>query len=242
MSRNIIDVYDRSIFEMKNLFTPEECKEYIEYYEKRLHKFQGQTIDTLGKISVNTDFKDSLDAHLFGDGRAPNQPPIAQRLWNLYMDKLKICHSEYMKHVAPLDPTEPHGPFILKNFMHRGRSTTPQIQRTDKGCKGFAWHTDSSGCGGKETRNIAVIIYLNDIDNDGSMKGYNKFLIDKIYSKFKVPLTVSGGFNNFSEIKNIFTKFKIIGVCCSSLFVFKGKNKAVLLNYPNKNTLEILKN
>tara|TARA_B000000477_G_scaffold106113_1_gene96986 strand:- start:2616 stop:3287 length:672 start_codon:yes stop_codon:yes gene_type:complete len=155
---------------MKNLFTPEECKEYIEYYEKRLHKFQGQTIDTLGKISVNTDFKDSLDAHLFGDGRAPNQPPIAQRLWNLYMDKLKICHSEYMKHVAPLDPTEPHGPFILKNFMHRGRSTTPQIQRTDKGCKGFAWHTDSSGCGGKETRNIAVIIYLNDIDeaNGGS--------------------------------------------------------------------------
>jgi len=170
MSRNIIDVYDRSIFEMKNLFTPEECKEYIEYYEKRLHKFQGQTIDTLGKISVNTDFKDSLDAHLFGDGRAPNQPPIARRLWNLYMDKLKICHSEYMKHVAPLDPTEPHGPFILKNFMHRGRSTTPQIQRTDKGCKGFAWHTDSSGCGGKETRNIAVIIYLNDIDeaNGGS--------------------------------------------------------------------------
>ena len=170
MSRNIIDVYDRSIFEMKNLFTPEECKEYIEYYEKRLHKFQGQTIDTLGKISVNTDFKDSLDAHLFGDGRAPNQPPIAQRLWNLYMDKLKIGHSEYMKHVAPLDPTEPHGPFILKNFMHRGRSTTPQIQRTDKGCKGFAWHTDSSGCGGKETRNIAVIIYLNDIDeaNGGS--------------------------------------------------------------------------
>tara|TARA_B100000073_G_scaffold348339_1_gene366519 strand:- start:6285 stop:6956 length:672 start_codon:yes stop_codon:yes gene_type:complete len=155
---------------MKNLFTPEECKEYIEYYEKRLHKFQGQTIDTLGKISVNTDFKDSLDAHLFGDGRAPNQSPIAQRLWNLYMDKLKICHSEYMKHVAPLDPTEPHGPFILKNFMHRGRSTTPQIQRTDKGCKGFAWHTDSSGCGGKETRNIAVIIYLNDIDeaNGGS--------------------------------------------------------------------------
>ncbi|MDC3158618.1 HisA/HisF-related TIM barrel protein [Candidatus Pelagibacter sp.] len=93
-----------------------------------------------------------------------------------------------------------------------------------------------------ELEDIVGEIYLNDIDNDGSMKGYNKFLIDKIYSKFKVPLTVSGGFNNFSEIKNIFTKFKIIGVCCSSLFVFKGKNKAVLLNYPNKNTLEILKN
>ena len=170
MSRNIIDVYDRSIFEMKNLFTPEECKEYIEYYEKRLPKFQGQTIDALGKISVDTNFKDSLDAHLFGDGRAPNQPPIAQRLWNLYMDKLKICHSEYMKHVSPLDPTSPDGCCILKNFMHRGRSTTPQIQRTDKGCKGFTWHTDSSGCGGKETRNIAVIIYLNDIDeaNGGS--------------------------------------------------------------------------
>ena len=157
---------------MKNLFTPEECKEYIEYYEKSLPKFQGSTVDGSGKISVDTNFKDSLDAHLFGDGRAPNQPPIAQRLWNLYMDKLKICHSEYTKHVSPLDPTEAQagGPIILRNFMLRGRSTTPQLQRTDKGRKGFNWHTDASGCGGKEMRNLAVIIYLNDIDeaNGGS--------------------------------------------------------------------------
>ena len=172
MSRNIIDVYDRSIFEMKNLFTPEECKEYIEFYEKRMRKFQGSSIDSSGNTITDTNFKDSIDAHLFGDGRGPGQPPCAQRLWNLYMDKLKICHSEYTKHVSPLDPTgaQAGGPLILKNFMLRGRSTTPQLQRTDKGRNGFNWHTDASGCGGKENRNLAVIIYLNDIDeaNGGS--------------------------------------------------------------------------
>ena len=31
-----------------------------------------------------------------------------------------------------------------------------------------------------------------------------------------------------------FTKYKIIGAAAGSLFVFKGKYKAVLINYPNR--------
>jgi|TARA_B100000780_G_C21114081_1_gene450525 cyclase len=93
-----------------------------------------------------------------------------------------------------------------------------------------------------DIQNIFGEIYLNDIDNDGGMKGYNsQVLLDKIYNKFNMPLTISGGFNSLDNVKKIFSKYKIIGICCSSLFVFKGKNKAVLLSYPNKKDLKILK-
>jgi cyclase len=34
-------------------------------------------------------------------------------------------------------------------------------------------------------------------------------------------------------MKKIITKFGIIGLAAGSLFVFKGKFKAVLINYPN---------
>ena len=34
MKRGIIDVYDRSIFEMRNVFTTEECQAFIDYHEK----------------------------------------------------------------------------------------------------------------------------------------------------------------------------------------------------------------
>jgi len=84
-------------------------------------------------------------------------------------------------------------------------------------------------------------IILNDINNDGSMKGYNSEVINKIYKNFKIPLTLSGGFKNLEDIKKIFNKFDIIGVCCSSYFFFKGTNKAVLLNYPDTKKIENVK-
>lgn len=76
-------------------------------------------------------------------------------------------------------------------------------------------------------------LLINNIDNDGMMKGPNYELISNIYPKIEVPLVVMGGFGQLAEIKNIFDKYSIIGVACGSLFIYKGNNKAVLINYPN---------
>ena len=84
-------------------------------------------------------------------------------------------------------------------------------------------------------------IVLNDIDNDGSMNGYNKNIIEKIYNNFQIPITISGGFKDLEDIRKVFRNYKIIGICCSSLFVFKGINKAVLLNYPDREQIKKLK-
>lgn len=77
-------------------------------------------------------------------------------------------------------------------------------------------------------------IVINSIDNDGTMKGYDDDLIESIRKKCSMPITVLGGAGSLDDIKKIIAKFKIIGVAAGSLFVFKGKFRAVLINYPDR--------
>jgi cyclase len=77
-------------------------------------------------------------------------------------------------------------------------------------------------------------IVINSIDNDGCMKGYDLTLISMIRDLTNFPITALGGAGTLEDIKDLISKFKIIGVSAGSLFVFKGKYKAVLINYPNR--------
>jgi cyclase len=77
-------------------------------------------------------------------------------------------------------------------------------------------------------------IVINSIDNDGLMKGYDISLIESVREKCTMPITVLGGAGSLEDVKNLISKFKIIGAAAGSLFVFKGKYRAVLINYPNR--------
>ena len=83
---------------------------------------------------------------------------------------------------------------------------------------------ESIGCGE---------LLINSIDNDGTMKGYDKKLISKIIQNISIPLTVVGGAGSLSDIEDMIKSFGVIGIAVGSLFVFKGKYKAVLVNYPD---------
>lgn len=76
-------------------------------------------------------------------------------------------------------------------------------------------------------------IVLNSIDNDGKMKGYDFALVDKIKPLIHVPLTILGGVGSTEDLGSLIHRYGIIGAAAGSLFVFKGKYKAVLINYPN---------
>ena len=77
-------------------------------------------------------------------------------------------------------------------------------------------------------------IVINSIDNDGVMNGYDFQLIDLIQNHTDLPITVLGGAGTLEHIKDVISRYKIIGVAAGSLFVFKGKYNAVLINYPNR--------
>lgn len=77
-------------------------------------------------------------------------------------------------------------------------------------------------------------IVINSIDKDGTMQGYDLPLVEMIRQLTDVPITIIGGAGSHEDIKNLIKTYKIIGAAAGSLFVFKGKYRAVLINYPNK--------
>ena len=66
------------------------------------------------------------------------------------------------------------------------------------------------------------------------MKGYNYELIEEVRNQIHLPMTVLGGAGTLQDIKELISKYKIIGASAGSLFVFKGVFRAVLINYPNR--------
>lgn len=93
----------------------------------------------------------------------------------------------------------------------------------------------------KEIQELGIgEIVLNSIDHDGEMKGYDFHLIEMLRPLIHVPLTVLGGAGSLDDVGQLIKKYGIIGASAGSLFVFKGKYRAVLISYPNedeKNTL-----
>ena len=81
-------------------------------------------------------------------------------------------------------------------------------------------------------------IIINSIDKDGMMNGFDMNIISKIREIVTIPITVLGGAGNINDIKKVIKEHGIIGVAAGSLFVFKGKYKAVLINYPDRNIKE----
>jgi len=103
-------------------------------------------------------------------------------------------------------------------FVNNGRSATG-IRLMD-----FVAKIDNIGVGE---------IVINSIDRDGKMEGYDLALIDIVRQITDIPVTVLGGAGKVEDIKSVISKYKVIGVAAGSLFVFKGKFRAVLINYPN---------
>lgn len=77
-------------------------------------------------------------------------------------------------------------------------------------------------------------IVINSIDRDGTMTGYDFNLVELVRNLTDMPLTIIGGAGSLDDVKTLIQKFKIIGAGAGSLFVFKGKYRAVLINYPSR--------
>ena len=66
------------------------------------------------------------------------------------------------------------------------------------------------------------------------MKGYDMDLIAQVRNAISLPLTVLGGAGSLKDVEGLIRKFGIIGAAAGSLFVFKGRFRAVLINYPGR--------
>ncbi len=83
-------------------------------------------------------------------------------------------------------------------------------------------------------------IVVNSIDLDGKMTGYDHELVEQVRNRVTVPVTALGGAGSLNDIRSLIERFGIIGAAAGSLFVFKGKYRAVLINYPDRNEKDAL--
>lgn len=83
-------------------------------------------------------------------------------------------------------------------------------------------------------------IVLNSVDRDGVGGGYDLSLIDEIRRVVTVPLTAMGGCGALDDIATLVRRYGLIGAAAGSLFVFKGKFRAVLINYPSRQKRDAL--
>ncbi len=90
-----------------------------------------------------------------------------------------------------------------------------------------------------ESYGIGEII-LNSIDNDGKQIGYDFEMSDLIVPYLNIPITLLGGAGNLSHLNQANKKYGIIGLGGGSVFVFKGKYRAVLIQYPNEKEKDLI--
>ena len=78
---------------------------------------------------------------------------------------------------------------------------------------------------------------INSIDRDGTMSGYDLDLVELVTNAVNIPVIACGGAGKILD----FAKAKEAGasaVAAGSLFVFQGKHRAVLISYPDQETLK----
>jgi cyclase len=81
-------------------------------------------------------------------------------------------------------------------------------------------------------------IIIQSIDNEGSMGGYDMVLTKLVSSSVNVPIIASGGAGTVQHLKEVIAKGGASAVTAGSLFVYKGKHNAILINYPS---LDVIK-
>ena len=97
----------------------------------------------------------------------------------------------------------------------------------------FALHMEKMGAGE---------ILLNSVDRDGTMKGFDLDIIKKVSEAISIPLIACGGAGEYNDLGQAIHA-GASAVAAGSLFVYQGKNRAVLINFPSREELiDILAN
>lgn len=83
-------------------------------------------------------------------------------------------------------------------------------------------------------------LVVNSIDRDGTMSGYDLELASQVRGAVNIPMTILGGAGSLKDISGVIDAFGTVGAAAGSIFVFKGKLRAVLINYPGREEKDAL--
>lgn len=80
-------------------------------------------------------------------------------------------------------------------------------------------------------------IFINSIDRDGTLSGYDVALVREVTMSVDVPVIACGGAGDIAHLAEVVQVGHASAVAAGSLFVFVGPHRAVLINYPDRSAL-----
>jgi cyclase len=79
-------------------------------------------------------------------------------------------------------------------------------------------------------------IIIQSADREGTWTGYESEILKEISTKVTIPVIALGGASSINDVKEIL-KTEVSAAAAGSIFVFFGRLKAVLINYPDPEEL-----
>lgn len=80
-------------------------------------------------------------------------------------------------------------------------------------------------------------LLVRSVDHDGLMQGYDLDILQEVAGAVSVPVVAVGGAGSIEHMVEA-TNAGAQSVCAGSMFVYHGKNRAVLITYPNSKLLD----
>jgi 2OG-Fe(II) oxygenase superfamily len=152
-----MQIFDRndSIFYVKELISRDLCHRCIEFYQHDRRKHSGYTTSASGERQLEAEVKVSTDLGVETDG-----------IWTPVFVALHSAVTTVIQSIAAQFPALQASPLQCTGY---------KIQHYKKNEGHFKWHFDAVGPGGWE-RQLAVIIYLNSVEDGGETCFYRQDL------------------------------------------------------------------
>jgi cyclase len=93
----------------------------------------------------------------------------------------------------------------------------------------YASAAEKAGCGE---------IVVSSVDRDGTMSGYDVVLVRQVADSVSVPVVALGGASSLADIGEVVLKGGASAAAAGALFVFQGKHRAVLINFPTSEAID----
>ena len=121
---------------------------------------------------------------------------------------------------------------IKKNLWGRKKVTIRGATKTiNIDAPNHALNLQNMGCGE---------IFLNSVDHEGRMNGFDIELIQSVTSKVSLPVIASGGAGNLLDLRDAIHVGNASAVASGSVFIYHGKTKGILINYPTQQEIKDL--
>jgi cyclase len=85
-------------------------------------------------------------------------------------------------------------------------------------------------------------LLIQSVNKDGTYQGLEVAVLQEVSQSVGIPVVGLGGLASLEEIRTIHPRTNLNGYAAGSLFIYQGKHRGVLVNYPSADEVKKLFN